>query len=70
MERTVREFVQQLRTFFAAEGIATEACFDRWVFEAIEPRRPRLCRKVTSIRQALKRARSQRRIAAKRRMRP
>lgn len=63
---SVREFVQQLRTFFAAAGIATEACFDRWVWEATGRSRPqRQRRKVTSIRQAFKRARGQRRRAAR-----
>jgi len=65
MQRTVQEFAQQLRTFFAAEGIATEACFNRWVFEATKPSVPRRHRKVTSIRPALKRARIQRRKAAR-----
>ena len=67
---SVREFVQQLKTFFVAEGIATEPCFDRWIFEATKPNPRRRFRKVTSIRQALKRARTQRRIAAKLRVRP
>lgn len=62
---SVREFIQQLRTFFATEGIATEACFDRWVWEATNARRLRQCRTVISIRQALKRARAQHRRAAR-----
>jgi hypothetical protein len=62
---SVREFTEQLRTFFAANGIATEACFDRWIFEATGPKPPRPCRAVTSIRQALKRARAQQRKAAR-----
>jgi hypothetical protein len=61
----VREFTEQLRAFFAAEGIATEACFDRWVWEATNARELRECRKVISIRQVLKRSRDQRRRAAR-----
>lgn len=65
VSRATREFIQQLRTFFATEGIATEACFDRWVFEATEPRRLRRYRKVTSIRQTLKGTRAQQQRAAR-----
>jgi hypothetical protein len=58
-----REVIQQLKSFFVAEGIATPDCFDKWVWEATGPKRPQQCRKVTSIRQAFKRALAQRRRA-------
>jgi hypothetical protein len=67
---SVREFISQLRVFFVANEIATEPCFDRWIFEATKPISAQRRRKVTSIGHALKRARAQRRMTGKRGVRP
>ena len=63
----VQEFIGQLRTFFVAEGIATEPCFDLWIWEATRLKRPEQRRSnVTSIVRALKKARVRRRRGERR----
>ncbi len=63
----VRKFSQQLKDFFVAEGIATEACFDLWTWQsaqraiAYSATRP----KVIPFRKAHKRARTQKRRVAR-----
>ncbi len=63
----VRKFSQQLRDFFVAEGIATEACFDLWIWQSTQraiahsPTR----RKVIPFRKVHKRVRTQKGRAAR-----
>lgn len=57
--RSARGFVRQLKAFFVTAGIATDACFDRWVWEAIGQGRAHHPSKVVSFRRAPKRAQRQ-----------
>lgn len=63
----VRKFSQQLRDFFVAEGIATAACFDLWMWQSAQRALAHSSApsKVIPFRKTHKRARSQKRRVAR-----